>query len=53
MVIDTCAAWDEYAQPLQGNAYLDGVHPTPEGYQFMADTVLAWIEEHAEELRLK
>ena len=53
LVIDTCDAWDEYAQPLQGDAYLDGVHPTPEGYQFMADTVLAWLEEHADELRLK
>ena len=53
LVIDSCAAWDEYAQPLQGDAYLDGVHPTAEGYAFMADTVLAWLEEHAVELGLK
>ncbi len=53
LVIDSCAAWDGYAQPLRGDAYLDGVHPTAEGYAFMADTVLAWLEEHAAELGLK
>lgn len=36
-----------------GDAYLDGVHPTPEGYRFLAGIVLAWLEEHAEELGLR
>lgn len=65
MVLDACAAWDEEMAarseemaageglPLRENAYLDGVHPTPEGYAFLAKTVLAWLEEHAGELGLK
>lgn len=62
LFIDTGDAWREYAcgaegkpadQPLDGNVWLDGVHPTPEGYEFLADAVLAWLEEHVEELRLK
>lgn len=40
-------------QPLGGGAYLDGVHPTPEGYRFLADVVLNWLEEHAGPLGLR
>ena len=55
--VDTWAAWSEFAagedQPLQEEAYLDGVHPTPEGQQFLAETVLRWLEERAAELGLR
>lgn len=34
-------------------AYVDGVHPTPEGYRFLAGTVLAWVTAHAAELGLQ
>lgn len=40
--------------PLQeADAYLDGVHPTPDGYRFLAGVVIRWMEEHAEEIGLK
>ncbi|MBQ9015261.1 MAG: hypothetical protein IJ109_03990 [Firmicutes bacterium] len=56
--IDTGAAWKEFTEapaeePLGGGAYLDGVHPTPEGYRFLADVVLKWLEEHAGQLGLR
>lgn len=34
------------------DAYLDGVHPTAEGYRFLAGVVLKWIGEHTEKLGL-
>ena len=52
---------DLAGQPLQEeielpegpeNAYLDGVHPTPEGQRFLAGTVLGWLTEYAGELGL-
>ncbi len=51
LYVDTWAAWEEYAG--DESAWLDGVHPTPEGQQYLAQTVLEWMEEHAEELKLK
>lgn len=69
LAIDTCTAWDEEMAAgdnagagteaaaadlvLREDAYLDGVHPTPEGYAFLANTVLAWLENRAGELGLK
>ena len=62
LFIDTGAAWQKFTgdcgqegtgQPLGGGSYLDGVHPTPEGYEFLADTVLTWLEEHAQQIGLK
>lgn len=32
--------------------YIDGVHPTPEGYRFLADTTLQWMSEHLQKLGL-
>ena len=32
--------------------YTDGVHPTPEGYRFLADTTLQWMKEHLQKLGL-
>ena len=57
LFIDTGAAWKGFVaspedQPLGSGAYLDGVHPTPEGYAFLAETVLTWLEEHAGQLGL-
>ncbi len=46
-------------QPLQeqigypehpGDAYMDGVHPTPEGYRFLAEVVIEWLSEHMGQL---
>ena len=53
--IDSGAAWKEAAaggetsgtdQVLREDFYIDGVHPTPDGYQILADIVLEWLEEH-------
>ena len=41
----------EYPQRSE-DSYIDGVHPTPEGYRFLAEIVLAWIGRNAEELGL-
>ena len=61
----TFAAGDEEAMaslPLQeenelptspGEAYQDGVHPTPQGYRFLAGVVLDWVTAHAAELGLQ
>ena len=46
--LDTNIAYQRYASGK--DAYHDGVHPTQEGYEFLAETVLSWMEEHMEEL---
>lgn len=35
------------------DAFLDGVHPTPEGHRFLAGIVLDWLGAHCVELGLK
>jgi len=61
LYLDSGAAWKQFAagQPLQeqigypehpGDAYMDGVHPTPEGYRFLAEVVIEWLSEHMGQL---
>lgn len=35
------------------DAWIDGVHPAPEGYQFLARTILDWMEAHAAQFGLR
>lgn len=55
LCMDVCKGWREHLDELErtGDAYIDGVHPNPEGYRLLADIVTAWIGEHVEALGLK
>lgn len=58
LFVDTCIAYKRYAQGAQGadagaaGAYREGVHPTQDGYAFLASSVLEWIEDNKAELGL-
>lgn len=54
LAADTRSAFRDFiaAQPVSGDAYRDGVHPTAEGYQHLADAVSQWIRAHADQLGL-
>lgn len=54
LVIDLNQAYSDFTGSLEdpGQAYLDGVHPTAEGYQLLAETTMDWIREHASQIRL-
>lgn len=49
LCVDTNIAYQQYADDAP---YRDGVHPTVEGYAFLAEVVLNWIEEHKPDLGL-
>ncbi len=50
--IDTGAAFTEFASGFEapGDAYRDGVHPTEDGYRFLADTVRQWMAAHTKDI---
>lgn len=52
LYIDTGSAFADYASrfPDPADAWLDGVHPTADGYVFLAETVIQWIDQHLEDL---
>ncbi|MDO5490954.1 MAG: GDSL-type esterase/lipase family protein [Bacillota bacterium] len=52
-LIDTGAAFRQYAEEVGEEAYLDGVHPTAEGYRFLAETTADWISRNADILHLE
>lgn len=56
LVIDTGAAFRQYADELREageEAYHDGVHPTAEGYRFLAEATADWISRNTVTLQLE
>lgn len=47
--VDTNIAYRQY---VSDEPYHDGVHPTEEGYAYLSEVVLKWIEDHKTELGL-
>ena len=61
LFIDTNIAYRQYALALEDGpnplkvpyAYRDGVHPTEQGYEYIAKNVIEWIENNADKIKLK
>ena len=61
LFIDTNIAYRQYARTLEEGshplkvpyAYRDGVHPTEQGYEYIAKVVTEWIENNADKINLK